>query len=113
MYIRTVVDYVLGFVASSPKEHKAKVASMFKRLPIELYPRSAKEVPEDGGKIHPYFEKCAALYSAAHFGHIDEEAWKMLFMPIIVCKTKYHSQSKSSGLTEDYPLSTKNKPQFA
>jgi hypothetical protein len=24
-------------------------------------------VPADGGEIHPYFEKCSALYAAAHF----------------------------------------------
>ena len=113
MFIRTVVDCVLGFAASGSKETKAQLSLMFKCLPIEVYPRVADEVPNDGGEIHPYFKNCAALYAAAHFGRCDQEAWKTLFMPIIVCTTKYRIRSKSGAFADDYPLSAKNKPHFA
>jgi hypothetical protein len=87
-----IVDCVLGFPATT-KEQKAELAAMFDRLPVEVYPHCAEHVPAEGGEVHPYFEKCSALYATAHFGRKDEEGWISFFMPIVVCMTKYCSRS--------------------
>jgi hypothetical protein len=114
MYVHTIVDCVLGFSPSGTKESKAELAAMFNCLPMNVYLRSApEEVPADGGQINLYFEKCSALYAAAHFGRIDQEGWITFFMPIMVCMTKYRSRSQSSAFADDYPLSAKNKPNFS
>ena len=104
---------VLGFKPTGTRGvPKAELNAMFNSLPIDIYPWEEEKVPWDVGEINPYFEKCAALYAAAHFGRQDHDAWKNFFMPIVVCVTKYHVKSNSCS-DNPSPLSGKNIQNFS
>jgi len=112
-FVRTAVECVLGFEATGTRGvPKAELNAMFNSLPIDIFPREEDKVPSDGGAINLYFEKCTALYAAAHFGRQDQDAWKNFFMPIVVCVTKYRVKSNSRS-DNPSPLSGKNIQNFS